>query len=122
MMRHGVEVLVDRFVEEQLFEEDVRAVLELMRPHRRERLEGWKEYRTGGADFRATISWRPEFEREASPDEPLVVPRLTDVLEAILVGSARRQDDLSAEQEFGIYREVIRELHHRIDELESRYH
>ena len=121
MLTHAGEVPVDRFVEDQLFEEDVRAVLELMRPHRRERLEGWKEYRTGGADFRATISWRPQFEAETSSDEPLAVPRLADVLEAILVGSARRQDDLTAEQEFGIYREVIQALHHRINELESRY-
>ncbi|HEY2585943.1 MAG TPA: hypothetical protein VGI81_09290 [Tepidisphaeraceae bacterium] len=124
MLPHAAaaEITVDRFVEDQLFEEDVRAVLKMMRPNRRERLEGWKEYRTGGADFRATISWRPDFEQDAPPDEPLVVPRMADVLEAILVGSTRRQDDLTAEQEFGIYRRVVRELFQRLNELESRYH
>lgn len=124
MLPHAAtaEIAVDRFVEDQLFEEDVRAVLKLMRPNRRERLEGWKEYRTGGAEFRATISWRPEFEEEAPSDEPLVVPRMAEVLEAILVGSTRQQDDLTAEQEFGIYRRVVRELYQRLDELESRYH
>ena len=116
------EMVVDRFIEDQLFEADVRVVLRMLRPNRRERLEGWKEYRTGGAEFRATISWRPEFEQDAPPDEPLVVPRMADVLEAILVGSTRQQDDLTAEQEFAIYRRVVRELYQRLDELESRYH
>ena len=65
----------DRWVQEQLFEEDVRAVLNMMRPHRRERLEGWSEYRTGGANFRVTISWDEDFaqdgqrEREAERHE-----------------------------------------------------
>jgi hypothetical protein len=115
-------IAADRFVEDQLFEEDVRAVLKMMRPNRRERLEGWKEYRTGGADFRATISWRTDFEPDPSSDEPLVVPRMAEVLETILVGSTRQQDDLTAEQEFGVYRRVVRELYQRLDELESRYH
>jgi hypothetical protein len=106
-------------MEDQLFEEDVRSVLKLMRPHRRERLEGWKEYRAGGADFRATISWSAEFEKN-DEGEPLVVPRIADVMEAILVGSVRSQDDLTAEQEFGIYRRVVRDLYQRLNELESQ--
>ena len=58
----------DCFVEDQLFEEDVRAVVAIMRPHRRERLMGWTEYRTGGANFRATVSWERSFER--APQTP----------------------------------------------------
>src|SRR5688500_238926 len=59
---------VDRWVDEQMFEEDVRAVLMMMRPNRRERLQGWHEYRTGGKHFRATISWDDEFATNAQPD------------------------------------------------------
>src|SRR3954471_4317937 len=87
---------VDRWVEEQMFEEDVRAVLLMMRPHSRERLMGWSEYRTGGKHFRATVSWDEEFAADAgtSPDpEPaddvFSVPNFADVLEALLVGSIR---------------------------------
>lgn len=114
---------VDRFVDEQLFEEDVRAVLTMMRPHRRERLLGWSEYRTGGAHFRATISWDPSFERSAQEpaDEALSIPRLTDVLESLIVGSAKNQDELHAAEEFAIYRGVVRELHRRLDEMQSCY-
>ncbi len=122
---------LDRFVEEQLFEEDVRAVLSVMRPHRRERLLGWSEYRTGGAHFRATISWAPEFTKapassQESPDlaqldAQLTVPRLTDVLESILVGSVKNQDELHAAEEFEIYRGVVRELYRRLDEMQSCY-
>src|SRR4051794_21338123 len=77
---------VDRFVEEQMFEEDLRAVMLMLRPHRNERLAGWQEYRTGGAQFRATVSWDPEFAGEAG-DDGLAIPKMADVLEAILVGS-----------------------------------
>jgi hypothetical protein len=121
----------DRFGEVQRFEEDVRAVLSVMRPHRRERLLGWSEYRTGGAHFRATISWAPEFTKSpgASQDNPeraqldaqMAVPRLTDVLESILVGSVKNQDDLHAAEEFEIYRGVVRELYRRLDEMQSCY-
>src|SRR5688500_8805879 len=116
---------VDRWVDEQMFEEDVRSVLKMLRPNRRERLMGWKEYRTGGANFRVTVSWNEEFE-SAPPtrtlmigDEPvtqppaalpvasrgggggngrhpLVVPHMTDVIESFLIGSARDQDEISA--------------------------
>jgi hypothetical protein len=111
----------DRFVEQQMFEEDVRAIVSLLRPNRRQRLEGWREYRTGSGLFRATISWHSEFEADAGND-PLAVPHMADVLEAILVGSVRHQDELTAEEEFGIYRRVVRELNSRLNELESRYH
>jgi hypothetical protein len=113
----------DRFVEDQLFEEDVRAVIALMRPHRRERLMGWTEYRTGGANFRATVSWDASFERAPqSPEEQcLSVPRLADVLESILVGSVKDQDGLTAAEEFDIYRAVLRDLYRRLDEIQGRY-
>ena len=120
---------VDRFADEQMFEEDVRTVLTMMRPHRRERLLGWNEYRTGGAHFRATISWDPTLEQSAAGtteydkalDRALSVPRLTDVLESILVGSVRNQDELQAAEEFEIYRGVVRELYRRLDEMQSCY-
>ena len=117
----------DRFEQEQMFEEDVRTVLSLMRPNRAERLMGWSEYRTGGAHFRATISWDPAIEAGGpQPDAPeaeknLSIPRLTDVLESILVGSVKNQDDLHAHEEFEIYRDVVRELFRRLDEMESCY-
>jgi hypothetical protein len=118
---------VDRFTEEQMFEEDVRAVLSMMRPHRHERLMGWSEYRTGGAHFRATISWDPGV-AAAGPagDDPageqhLCIPHLTDVLESILIGSVKNQDELPADQEFEIYRGVVRELYRRLDEMQSCY-
>ena len=49
-----VTAAADRFLEEQLFEEDLRAMLTIMRPNRRERLMGWSQYLTGGC-----ISVRP---------------------------------------------------------------
>jgi len=123
-----VSAAADRFLEEQLFEEDLRAMLTIMRPNRRERLMGWSEYRTGGAHFRATISWDPSLEQtpadtrfEQRLDMQLAVPRLTDVLESILVGSVKNQDELQAAEEFEIYRGVVRELHRRLDEMQSCY-
>lgn len=112
---------VDRFVDEQMFEEDLRAVMLMLRPHRAERLAGWQEFRTGGSQFRATIAWDPDFASE-SADEGLAIPKMADVLEAILVGSARAQDEMTAEEEFGAYKKVVRELYRRLNELESRYH
>jgi hypothetical protein len=109
---------VDRWVEEQMLEEDLRAVLRMIRPHGRERLSGWKEYRTGGAGFRVTVSWDPDTER---PVEPLAVPNMTDVIEALLIGSAVDQDDLTAQEEFDQYRAVVAELGKRIDEMERCY-
>jgi hypothetical protein len=125
---------VDRFTEEQMFEEDLRAVLSMMRPHRHERLMGWSEYRTGGAHFRATISWDPGAvepadggragpgsDDGAAGEEHLCIPHLTDVLESILVGSVKNQDELPAEQEFEIYRGVVRELFRRLNEMQACY-
>jgi hypothetical protein len=113
----------ERFIEDQMFQEDVRAVVSMMRPHRRERLLGWNEYRTGGANFRATISWDKSFERstQSADEQCLSVPRLTDVLESILVGSVKNQDELHAAEEFEIYRGVVRELYRRLDEMQSCY-
>lgn len=109
---------VDRWVEEQMLEEDLRAVLRMIRPHGRERLSGWKEYRTGGAGFRVTVSWDPELEKGG---EPLAVPNMTDVLEALLIGSAVEQDDLTPREEFDHYRAAVAEVNRRIDEMESCY-
>ena len=111
----------DRWAEEQLFEEDVRAVLSLMRPNRRERLAGWSEYRTGGAHFRATVSWDEEFEQSEGGTGKTRIPHLADVLEAILVGCARHEDDLPADEEFEIYRSVLREVYRRLNDLQECY-
>lgn len=111
----------DRWAEEQMFEEDVRTVLMLMRPNRRERLLGWNEYRTGGSHFRATVSWDDEFEMNDGGRGQMRIPNMTDVLEAILVGSARHDDDLLPAEEFEIYRNVVRELYRRLDDLQSCY-
>ena len=113
----------DRFVDDQMFEEDVRAVVALMRPHRRERLMGWAEYRTGGANFRATVSWDPSFAEgpQSGHERRLAVPRLTDVIESILVGSVKDQDTLDPAEEFEIYRGVVRELYRRLEEMQGRY-
>jgi hypothetical protein len=46
---------------------------------------------------------------------------MTDVLESILVGSIRNADEMMAKQEFEIYREVVRELHRRLDEMQRCY-
>ena len=110
----------DLWVKEQLFEEDVRAVLQMMRPHGRERLMGWTEYRTGGSHFRVTVSWDNQFGRDAKR-EPLVVPNMTDVLETLLVGSSKESGDLTPAEEFARYREVVRELYKRIDDMEACY-
>jgi len=119
---------VDLFTGEQMFEEDVRAVLNMMRPHRRERLLGWDEYRTGGAHFRATISWDSQFEATATGDPAaedrnakLAVPNLVDVLESILIGSMRSELELETHEEFDLYRQVVRELYKRVNETQACY-
>jgi hypothetical protein len=117
---NNVRAVADRFVEEQMFEEDLREVLKLMRPNRRERLEGWQEYRTGGASFRITVSWEREFERPGEM-HTWAVPRMAQVLETLLVGSTRNPDTLRPQEEFDLYRSVARELCRRIDEMEHCY-
>ena len=84
---------MDRWVEEQVFEEDVRALIQFLRPHRQERMLGWNEMRTGGSQFRVTVSWDPEADKQ-NREGSLAVPKMTDVLESILIGSARKQDEL----------------------------
>ena len=125
----STEVGLSRWEQEQLFEEDLRAVLNMLRPNRAERLLGWSEYRTGGDGFRATISWDPKTaERPARrkpghnpADDHFVVPQMTDVLESILVGSVRNADEMHAKEEFEIYRGVVRELSRRLDEMQRCY-
>ena len=112
--------VADRWMDEQMFEEDLRVVLGMLRPNRQERLQGWKEYRTGGKHFRATISWDDEFELNSDNPE-LTVPCMSEVLETILVGAAKRQDDLTPQEEFEIYREVVRNLYKRLESLQSCY-
>lgn len=123
------EAAADRWAEEQMFEEDVRAVLSMIRPNRRERLLGWSEYRTGGAHFRVTVSWDEEFEVSESGADLLRacgtgktrIPNLADVIEAVIVGSALHDDDLTAAEEFDLYRGVLREVYHRLDDLQACY-
>lgn len=116
----GVQPHVDRWVQEQMFEEDVRAVLRMMRPNGRERLQGWKEYRTGGAHFRITVSWDDEFEITAE-ENPLAIPHMADVIETLLVGSAKNQDELPAADEFDCYRKIVRELYGRLQQRQACY-
>jgi hypothetical protein len=119
---------MDRWEAEQLFEEDLRSVLQLLRPHRRERLLGWKEHRTGGAGFRVTVSWDGQTDKlRADADDaddvtgPLVVPKMADVIESLLVGSAKHQDELLPSEEFALYRDVLHEVHRRLDEMQACY-
>lgn len=122
---------VDRWVDEQLFEEDIRAVLMMMRPNRRERLAGWSEYRTGGRHFRATISWDPQqidggtqalMTNDSPPHAELfTVPNLVDVLESILIGSIQSDNELSPQEECEAYRAVLRALDKRIGEFQACY-
>jgi hypothetical protein len=115
---------VDRWVHEQMFEEDVRAVLLMMRPHPRERLMGWSEYRTGGSHFRITVSWDddfaampPDLDPVTSPPDVFAIPRLVDVMESLLLGSIRADAELSAEAECRVYRALVNALSRRIDRL-----
>src|SRR4051812_16237526 len=122
-MHHRTAPAVDRWVDEQMFEEDVRAVLLMMRPHRRERLMGWSEYRTGGTSFRATVSWDEEFAADAgtSPDpqpqdDVFTVPNFADVLEALLIGSIRSDAELTTGEECEAYRSLLREVERRVEQ------
>jgi hypothetical protein len=121
----GAAAAADRWAEEQMFEEDVRAVLSMMRPNRRERLLGWTEYRTGGSHFRATVSWDEQFELadggSVGAGAKTRVPNMADVLEAILVGSAVHDDDMPAAEEFELYRGILREVYRRLDDLQACY-
>ena len=116
----GMEPNVNLWMDEQLFEEDVRAVMKMMRPNSRERLQGWKEYRTGGAHYRVTVSWDDEFEI-TSKEAPLAVPNMADVIESLLVGSLRSTDDVSASVEFDQYRRIVQDVYHRLADRQSCY-
>jgi hypothetical protein len=118
----GAAAPADRWAEEQMFEEDVRAVLTMMRPNRRERLLGWTEYRTGGSHFRVTVSWDEHFELADGGDGPKTrIPNMADVLEAILVGSAVHDDDMHPAEEFELYRGILREVYRRLEDLQACY-
>jgi len=119
-MQQEIQQQMDRWVNEQVFEEDVRALVQWLRPHRQERLLGWNEIRTGGSQFRVTVSWDPDADRE-NREGTLTVPKMTDVLESILIGSARNQDELQAREEFEMYRAVVQELSRRLDEMQACY-
>ena len=112
---------VDRWVEEQMFEEDVRSVLKMMRPNRREKLSGWNEYRTGGSHYRITVSWDDEFQITAGDAQQSAVPHLADVIETLLVGSAKNGDDVSAADEFDVYRQVVRDVYQRLQQRQACY-
>lgn len=115
--------MIERWIEQANFENRVRSVVSTLRPHRFERLAGWREYRARAHGLRVTISWDPRSVGAPPMDDPtgLSVPRMAEVLETILVGSAQRQDDLHAEEEFALYSRVVRELAERLNELRSRY-
>jgi hypothetical protein len=46
---------------------------------------------------------------------------MTDVLETLLVGSARNADEINVAQEFAEYRQVVRDLYHRLEKQQSCY-
>lgn len=120
---------VDRWVEEQMFEEDLRAVLKMMRPHGHERLLGWSEHRTGGSDFRVTVSWDDQSFAGGLASSPamgpaeslLEVPRMADVIAALLIGSARSDADVSADDECDAYLAVLGEVARRVEELRGQF-
>ena len=114
------EQYLERWKREAEFEDEVRSLMQLLRPHRAETLLGWEEHRTKGERFRVTIAWDPRLDVTCA-GEPLCVPRMVEVLEAILVGSAKQQDRLDPQDEFDIYAAVVRELAARLVELRSRY-
>lgn len=112
------EEYLSQWKSEMDFEEDVRDILKLLRPHRAQRLAGWSEHRTKGEGFRVTVSWDPAHEETHTP---FSIPKIADVMESLLVGSAREQDLLDPQAEFELYAIVVRELDARLKELRSRY-
>ena len=116
---NGRDAYLSQWKDEMEFEEDLRDILKMLRPNRIERLKGWKEHRVRGDGFRVTVSWDPAPDLFAT--EPFSIPKIADVLESILVGSAREQDLLDPQAEFEVYAGVVRELGERLKELRSRY-
>ena len=84
-----------------------------------ERNLAWIEQRSRGEGFRVTVSFDPDI--VSAETDLFSIPRITDVLEAVLIGSARNQDELQPEEEFELYAMVVRDLAARIQELRSRY-
>lgn len=111
---------MDHWVEQEMFEEDVRAVLRMMRPNQRERLLGWSEYRTGNKHLRITVSWDDEYGCTDAA-APFAVPNLVEVMETLLVGCVKNQDELETGEEFALYRTVVKNLYERLREMESSY-
>jgi len=113
------DAFLSQWKSEMDFEEDVRDLLKLLRPNRAERVKGWRDYRTKGDGYRVTVSWDPSL--ESLLQGPFCIPRMADVLESILVGSAREQDLLDPQAEFELYAGIVRELTERLKEMRSRY-
>ncbi len=110
---------VGRWLTEQRLAADVRSLLGHLDPHRAEAWRRWREHRTRTADLSVTVSWADTF---AEGDEGhFVVPHLATVIESLLVGAATAQDDLTVEEECGLYRSVVEELARRIDALQESY-
>jgi hypothetical protein len=73
-----------------------------------------------------TVSWDGTAERNRHNETdyetgPLILPKMADVIESLLVGSARHQDELLPREEFALYREVLHEVHRRLDEMQACY-
>lgn len=112
--------VVARWIEQVEFESRLRSLASAMRPHKAQRLAGWREYRARGYGLRVTVAWDPAIHDPAA-DGDLAVPRMAEALETLLVGSAARQDDLHPHEEFALYAAVVRDLLARLTELRSRY-
>ena len=117
--RHHSQQPLTQWQHDLAVEQDVRTLLQILRPHGLRQVAGWNEHRCVGDHFRVTVSWDDALHR-AGVNEPYVIPRLADVMESILVGSARNQDELTPEAEFALYRAIVRELGQRLDSLLAR--
>ena len=94
---------------------------------------GWSEYRTGGKDFRATISWdeqavgdsadilAPSDADEAALTKLFTLPNVIDVLEAVLIGSIKTDLELNCEQECEAYRRVLKAVEQRVTQFQECY-
>ena len=110
---------VGRWLTEQRLAADVRSLLGQLDPNRAEAWRRWREHRTRTADLSVTVSWAETF--AAGDDGQFVVPHLAAVIESLLVGAATAQDDLTVEEECGLYRSVVEELSRRIDAMQESY-
>ena len=110
---------VSRFLTEQRLAADVRSLLGQLDPNRAEAWRRWREHRTRTAELSVTVSWADSFAE--GDDGHFVVPHLAAVLESLLIGAATVQDDLTVEEEAGLYRSVVEELGRRIDAMAAAY-